>query len=1831
MAIKPYSDPPYFDDYFNDLATGGKSPRDKNYLRILFQPGYAVQVRELNQIQTLLQNQIDQFGKSVYKEGTPVIDGLTSYDTNIYFADIEITLNAVGNVESYISQITKIQDNSQNLKAEVLGIKRLYDQSVSSPDTVRYRFFVRYLNSIVSGNTNTQEFTLSETIQNAGDAILDSELNTVLAQNIPFGSVVRIGYAASIHVDKGVFFINGHFVVADKTSAFITKTSETQEIDGEIVWKVTESEVTASDDNDLLDNAAGQPNYVAPGGNRYQISLELKFLTDDTSIIGDTTNVGDAYHVENNNSDVLIDTAAGQFVNLLTVTANKALIPARTEYTQLDRVFAERTFDESGNYTVKPFQLDLREYLNDELGNRGKYATTEIQDLDNAGDISLGGDTPTEYGEQRFVVGLEPSTAYVQGYRIELDEKVELPVEKARTTDTLEDLEVSATIGGYVIGELVDGGSDQQLFVPEDGTTATITESSSSIGSCKLRNIEKISSDRYHLYIYDVTLNAGKTLANADSIDVLTSSEIFKFQSSVDGGSAKSSPFKLQRSGDNNLLIQLPASTLQSVTIDKFPTREKFDISGTSSTINTGTPNKLFYTDAASEYVLLSEDNADVDITSFTTTGITAGLQSITFNHDAAGTNGSMIAPLQVDSAAVTLGTKSYTTATVTLTNQGVESGNYIVLNTGSGGTGGTSYYDGIRITELRVNTGSGYIVVPKGDYVFDNGQRDNYYDECKIQYIGSEDYSTSTNDWEVDLIYWNHNETDANYDYYSVNSYDSTYYADIPYYQGVKLSDVVDFRKKKNSTHQFPIDPNGLIEISSLTHYEGRIDKVLVNSVGEFSVAKGLPSLTPIASDTSKDSMALYELNVPAYTESIDDIDVKYLDNRRYTMKDIGGLERRIKNVEYYTSLSLLERETLDKGIFDASGNQRFKNGILVDSFFGHNIGNPRDNDHKCSIDAAQGILRPQFEMNNTLLKTTTSAELNSDIIELDYTENTLINQPLASISESVNPFDLADWQGFVKLDPTTDEWKETNQRPDIVINDTSAYDQFVQMANEQNILGTIWDEWEVAWRGTSTTERKIRIGRSDKGKDRAANRAAKAELGFNNWRPIRGTLKENFETTVETRSGIRRTLNHFDHTFNAGERVVDISFVPFIRSRQISIEAKLMKPNTLVHAFFDGVNVSDYCTAISDMTGGGTYADVSHDTARDKSVATFKDRTLVELQSDELSGRHALITDDNGILRATFIIPNNSTTRFRTGERIFKLTDSSTNQDAESTTSAQTTYNASGLIESKANTIISTRIPQIDEQRISRTRNSTVLTSRDTSKVRYYDPLAQSFIIGDYVNGIYATKIDLYFQKKHPTIPVRTHLVTVENGIPTQKVVPGTEVILNPSDSQFNNVDTGDGTGANAAAAVHPTTFEYEQPVHLQPGVEYAIVVLSNSPEYRLWMAETGGTDNVTQEKITKNPYAGVSFKSQNASTWTPNQNRDFKFKIYKAAYDQGNKTVNFETTFNGSVESVTVGDGGNYSVDPTTVTFSSPQNGGTTATGTIVMNGTAIDSITITNPGSGYTSPPSITISGGTVVTSATLTAVLNEYENSYIRLLAEEVKLPGTNITYQYHFGSDSAQTINANENINLASSIKKIGANSAAQKVTVTATLSTTDTNITPQLDSQRLSLLSIYNLINNPTTQLVTSGSDPVPGVDTNDDRIGDGFSYLTDSGLGSVQASYITRSVVLNSPANRLNTYLLVNRPNINTNIRVFIKLREGDEEYTDVEWYEVSPTEDIPVNAEEDYSEVEFDFDTELFNASSPHLIEFNAFAVRVVLTSNDHRFVPTVKDFRAIATFS
>jgi hypothetical protein len=150
---------------------------------------------------------------------------------------------------------------------------------------------------------------------------------------------------------------------------------------------------------------------------------------------------------------------------------------------------------------------------------------------------------------------------------------------------------------------------------------------------------------------------------------------------------------------------------------------------------------------------------------------------------------------------------------------------------------------------------------------------------------------------------------------------------------------------------------------------YLGRIDVLFLTQKGEFKISSGTPAEAPELPKTIENAMKIAEFTFPAYMLDIDDARMSKEDNRRYTMRDIGKLEQRIENVEYYTALNLLEQEAQSLEILDANGLNRFKSGFLVDNFKGHSTGDVQHPDYRVSMDMEEGELRPMHKMKGISL----------------------------------------------------------------------------------------------------------------------------------------------------------------------------------------------------------------------------------------------------------------------------------------------------------------------------------------------------------------------------------------------------------------------------------------------------------------------------------------------------------------------------------------------------------------------------------------------------------------------------------------------------------------------------------------------------------------------------------------------------------------------------------------------------------------------------------------------------------------------------------------------
>lgn len=395
---------PYFDDF---------DPQS-NYYKVLFKPAYPVQARELNNLQSILQNQIEDMGNHFFKEGAKVIPGQLTYLPKFYGIQIDPEFLGIP-VDLYLDQLVgkKITGATSGVTAQVVT----YITDKESERDV-YTLYVDYYQSSTSDNS-TQTFSDNEVLLTSDNITFAS---TFIASGEGFAKTLTentniVGSAFAL--SNGIYFLRGFFVDVEDQILILDQYNNTPSY--RIGLNVTESLISADVDPTLNDNARNFTNFTAPGADRLEITAFLaKKPTND-------------FNDKN-------------FVQLAEVQ-NGLLreINTATDYNTLADELATRTFDESGHYYVKEFVTTVKESLNNGYGNRGIY---------NQNQTTTSGQTPSE---DLMVYKIGPGKAYVRGYPVETLGPTFLDAPKARTTRNIKGQSVSFGFGPTFLVNNVSG------------------------------------------------------------------------------------------------------------------------------------------------------------------------------------------------------------------------------------------------------------------------------------------------------------------------------------------------------------------------------------------------------------------------------------------------------------------------------------------------------------------------------------------------------------------------------------------------------------------------------------------------------------------------------------------------------------------------------------------------------------------------------------------------------------------------------------------------------------------------------------------------------------------------------------------------------------------------------------------------------------------------------------------------------------------------------------------------------------------------------------------------------------------------------------------------------------------------------------------------------------------------------------------------------------------------------------------------------------------------------------------------------------------------------
>ena len=474
---------PYFDDF----------DESKNYKRVLFKPGTSIQARELTTLQSILQNQVEIFSNTAFSEGDVVDGGNLNFISDLDYVILEDNFNGLP-LSDYVENLVGL-----TLVGSVTGItaKVIHVVPASKSDRGKNTLYIKYTGS------NSQDFS-EQFFRNSENLITLTTVNvgtTVFFENTPLAKCIsnnNTGKASAVYISSGKTYARGFFVnFAEK---FLILEQYDANPSYKIGFEIGERVVTSLEDSSLNDNARGFSNFSAPGGDRLEVTCTLnkKQLTDL-------------------NTDTFVEIVRIESGKIVSKNPNKS-------YNFIEDELARRTYDESGDYVVDDFDVEIEETLTDLKTSTGIYLDTERTYKNNQPSDNL------------VSVSISPGKAYVRGYEIEKISNTIFEVEKSRSSKNVEDATIPINFGknikvNNISGEINTGFTTYFAELRDSRKDGNyLTGSGEVIGNCriydaKLRSEYKNESTEQDLYLYDIQYYTELTVSS-DFVSIPVGSKI---------------------------------------------------------------------------------------------------------------------------------------------------------------------------------------------------------------------------------------------------------------------------------------------------------------------------------------------------------------------------------------------------------------------------------------------------------------------------------------------------------------------------------------------------------------------------------------------------------------------------------------------------------------------------------------------------------------------------------------------------------------------------------------------------------------------------------------------------------------------------------------------------------------------------------------------------------------------------------------------------------------------------------------------------------------------------------------------------------------------------------------------------------------------------------------------------------------------------------------------------------------------------------------------------------------------------------------------------------
>ena len=1391
----------------------------KSFLKVLFRSDFGIQSRELNAVQQHLQEQIASMGTFLFKNGSSVIGGKPSI------------------LKTRIVRISKELNGSPISETEIVG-QNLLDELTGTRFTVVDISETDEYYSLHGSFVENNNFSASQLIKIEG--ISQFVRTSDLYIEDQSGLIARI--------EAGVYFYDKYFFQVEETSSIITDSSTN--FTGSVGIVVDENFITPLTDRTLLDPSIGDPNENAPGAHRFTYEYKLtsyQFFEETPS-----------------NYIKIAEVASGKIRNIV----------EDPRLNELGRIMSEITYDQSGNFVVEPYNLTLFDNINRSVANiepssdpfRAIVTMNEphfyqagnsvnIQSDDYVGVFKIDsvttntvtivleetvGVTNTSgsiFNSSSFGVEISKGVSYVNGFKNEILGTTQFEPFRSRKTDTIEDITFSTSYGNFIeVNNLVGVPQTRQIAFIKDVTDTTI-------GECVIDAFTRTDATGFRLYVSRIKMT--ETFGNATSIEGSGSNFVAEIvENSIQDNTNLVKMFPVYNSeiksltedGTSPLLLQ--RNRLYSLTF-----------SSNSATLGITSPT-MFLNSRNFNLVGTVEAN---DFTIFDSVGNILTPTSIIIDG-----NGTSITAQVAYSGSATLQVKVAETkmpATKTITDQTFE---IAVIEFDAGDR--KFFLPHVDVIDLTIiDTDSGNNVTK--DYIFDNGQRDRFYDFASITLI----QGALIPEAPVSVEYRYYTRSAAN-SFFTIDSYpdreiiDNYVSEDGSVY---KTRNFVDFRTDAVSTTSIELTSGYATAplstaVTSVEYYLSRRDIIVIGTNGKTSYIEGTPALAPSFPKVPSNSMVLFGLVVPAYTNNAADIVIKSEQIKRYTMKDINRIDRRIDRVEEELSLSLLESEAKNQRLYDQDGTIRFNTGFIVDGFQFHGLGDTENPEYKVAVDSEEKSIRPQPVIDNVKLDvgqnrsnvSVGTNELYGTWFTRKFNPSLLTSNLDATKIIRIIPYTNRNFSGNVMINPPIDSWEQQLVVTQRIVSTVS---------RTRTVPGTGWNTW---WK-SGDASRSV-VGMYNQHNQGIPSHSVDIPPGSTMYRvrndSVNGSAVD-IRTTASTESYTARSVSNQQHT------------IKFTRAIDADFEVTGLKPFEKFYFFLDGIR-SD-----SIISRRPTNRSEWYDWSRKNWFGTWS----YWQSGANLTTRGGNDYIGNRILRDESDTPTSFITADITGAIRGKIK-----------LPEYTIYAGKHLVEFSTSTTNSSNAVSKAKYDLYTTRQYDTI-SRNTVDNRFDsidDPdmplLSQTFSVSEesFPNGFFLESIDLFFARKPQTsrVPVTIDVRISEYGKPSSKeTIKRSVVQLN-----YDDIVTPADLASTDSIRQSPTHVEFPIPLYLQPGEEYSIVLRTMSVEYEIYASDIGELNTGSTERATNSVITGSVFRTPDGRAWNEYKNADLTMNINICKFD-------------------------------------------------------------------------------------------------------------------------------------------------------------------------------------------------------------------------------------------------------------------------------------------------------------------------------------------------------